>query len=109
MKANPDKGHFICSTNDTVNLIAENQIIDNSKWEKLLVVKFDYKLTFNANIDDICKKAGMELNALSRIAPSMDFNKKCLLVNAFFMSQFSYCHLIWMCHNRTKNNKINRV
>ena len=109
MKANPDKCHFICSTNDTVNLIVENQIIDNSKWEKLLVVKFDYKLTFNANIDDICKKAGMELNALSRIAPSMDFNKKCLLVNAFFMSQFNYCHLIWMCHNRTKNNKINRI
>ena len=51
----------------------------------------------------------MELNALSRIAPSMDFNKKCLLVNAFFMSQFNYCHLIWMCHNRTKNNKINRI
>ena len=51
----------------------------------------------------------MELNALSRIAPSMDFNKKCLLVNAFFMSQFNYCHLIWMFHNRTKNNKINRI
>ena len=37
MKANPDKCHFICSTNDTVNLIVENQIIDNSKCEKLLV------------------------------------------------------------------------
>ena len=25
------------------------------------------------------------------------------------MSQFNYCHLIWMCHNCTKNNKINRL
>ena len=25
------------------------------------------------------------------------------------MSQFSYCQLVWMCHNRTKNNKINRL
>ena len=25
------------------------------------------------------------------------------------MSQFNYCPLIWMCHNRTKNNKINRL
>ena len=39
----------------------------------------------------------------------MDFNKKRLLVNEFFMSQFNRCPLIWMCHNRTKNNKINRI
>ena len=25
------------------------------------------------------------------------------------MSQFNYCPLIWMCHNRTENNKINRI
>ena len=50
MKTNSDKCHFICSTNDTVNLIVENQII-NSKCENFL--KFDYKLTFNAHIDDI--------------------------------------------------------
>ena len=49
------------------------------------------------------------LNALSRIAPYMDFNKKWILVNAFFMSQFSHCPLTWMCHNRTKNNEINRI
>ena len=53
----------------TVNLIVENQVIDNSKCEKLLGVKFDYKLSFNAHTDDICKKAGLKLNALLRIAP----------------------------------------
>ena len=67
-----DKCHFICSTNDTV---AENQVIYNSTFEKLLDVKFDYKLTFNAHIDDICKKAGLKLNALSRIAPSWTSTK----------------------------------
>ena len=96
-KINPDKCHFICSTNGKVNLIVENQMIDNSKCEKLLGVKFDYKLTFNAHIDDTCKKAGLKLNALSRIAPYKDFNKKRLLVNMFFMSQFNYCPLIWVC------------
>ena len=94
MKANPDKCHFIYNTNDIVSLIVENQIIDNSKCEKLLGVKFDYKLTFNAYIDDICKKSRAEVKALSRIAPYMDFNKKLLLVNVFFMPQFNYCPLI---------------
>ena len=39
----------------------------------------------------------------------MDFNKKRLNVNAFFMVHFNYCPLIWMCHNRTYKNKINRL
>ena len=37
----------------------------------------------------------------------MDFSKRCLLVNAFFYSQFNYCQFVWMCNNRTNNNKIN--
>ena len=37
MKANLDKCHFIYSTNDTVNLIVENQIIDKSKHESVKV------------------------------------------------------------------------
>ena len=39
----------------------------------------------------------------------MDFRKRRLLVNAFFSSQFNYCPLIWMCHNRMLNNRIKRL
>ena len=58
-------------------------------------------------IDDIFKKAGLKLNASSRIIPYLDFWKK-LLINAFFISQFNCYQLIWMCYNRTKNSKKNR-
>ena len=30
-------------------------------------------------------------------------------MNTFIMSQFSYCPLIWMFHDRNVNNKINRI
>ena len=30
-------------------------------------------------------------------------------MNSFFISQFNYCPLIWMCHSRTINNKINSL
>ena len=109
MKANPDKCHLICSKNDEVNLIVENEAIHNSKCRKLLGVNFDFKLNFNLHIKEICKKAGLKLNALSRITPFMDFSKKRKLVNAFFLSQFNYCPLVWMCHNHTVNNQINRL
>ena len=96
MKANPDKCHFICSTNDTVNLIVENQIINNSKCEKLLGVKLNDKLTFNAHIDAISKKAGLKLKSISSIAPYKDLKKR-LLMNAFFLSQFSFIVLCFEC------------
>ena len=31
------------------------------------------------------------------------------IMNAFFSSQFAYCPLIWMFHNRTLNNRINKL
>ena len=39
-------------------------------------MKYDYKLTVNAHIDDICKKSGLKLNVLSRIATYTDFLEK---------------------------------
>ena len=39
----------------------------------------------------------------------MVFNKKRFLLNVFFMAQFSYCQLVWMFHNRTKNKKVKRL
>ena len=60
-------------------------------------------------INDICKKTGLILNALSRIIPNLGFKKKKIWINAIFMSQFNYSRLIWMCSNPTKSNKINRL
>lgn len=87
IKANRDKCQFTySSTNNTVNLIAQNQITKNSIREKIIGVKFDCKLIFNSRIDDVSKKAGLNLNYLSRIAQYMKFNKKRLLVNVFLIS-----------------------
>ena len=39
----------------------------------------------------------------------MELSKIKSLTNAFFTSQFSYCPLIWMCHSRSNNWKINML
>ena len=109
LKLDPDKCYLICSTDDKANVIVENQKICNSPCGKLLGVRFDSKLTFDAILNDICKIAGLKLNASARITPYMDLNKKRLLLNAFFMSQYDCCQLVWMCHNPTKYSKINRL
>ena len=107
MKGNPDKCHFLCNSNSEVSLTIETQKIKNCKFEKLFGIKFDSKLNFNSHIHDIFQKAGQKLNAISRLTVYMNFAKRRLLVNAFFYSQFNYCQLVWMCHNRTNNNKVN--
>ena len=39
----------------------------------------------------------------------MTIDKWKILLNPFIMAQFNYCPLIWMCHSRTLNNKINMI
>ena len=39
----------------------------------------------------------------------MNISKRCIFMNAFFKSQFSYCPLVWMCKSRANNDKINRL
>ena len=109
LKSNADKCHFLVNTNDRVSMNVDGFKIDKSNTEKLLGVKFDKKLPFDDHISDICKKAGRKISALTRVTPYMGIAKKRILMNAFFTSQFSYCSLVWMCHSRTNNNKINRL
>ena len=39
----------------------------------------------------------------------MELLKRHILVNAFFKAQFNFCPAVWMFHNRSLNNKINRL
>ena len=39
----------------------------------------------------------------------MNLAKKRILMNSFFKPEFNYCPLIWMCHSRNFNNRINRL
>ena len=75
----------------------------------MLDINFDDKLKFTNHIDEICKKASRKVKALVRIALYMVIRKRRNLMNAFFKSQFNYCPLIWMCSNRSLNNKIDRL
>ena len=51
-------------------------------------------------------KASRNIQALSTIFPYKPQTQKQLLMNASFKSQFSYCHLVWMNHSVTLNNRI---
>ena len=83
--------------------------ISNSKYEKLLGIHIDSKLTFEPHVRFICKKASQKLNAFARIAFSLKFDQIKLLLNAFITSQLSYAPVVWKFHNRKLNNHINHI
>ena len=67
------------------------------------------RLTFEPHVEYLCKKVGQKLHALGRIANYIDISKNCSILNAFVLSQFSYCSLIWMFHRRELNPRIKKI
>ena len=62
---------------------------------KLLGIEIDDKLNFNHHINNICKSASNQLNALIRLKHQLGFKERKVLVNTFVMSNFNYCSLVW--------------
>ena len=108
-QGNASKCHALLSSDKKVHVNIDNAKIENSKFEKLLGVTLDSRLTFEKHIQQICGKASSKLKVLARIAPFMNIEKRKILMNAFFNAQFSYCPLTWMFHSRKLNNKINKL
>ena len=55
------------------------------------------------------QKGNQKLHALARISKYLNKDKLKILKKTFIISQFNYCPLTWMFHNRTLNNKIDRL
>ena len=111
MKLNSSKCHLlICGHKYECMLckIDNTQVIE-THLVKLLGVKIESELTFNNYMETVCKKASQKLNALSRLCAIIPFQKRKMLMQAFFISQFSYSPLVWMFHNRKINTKINNL
>ena len=61
-----------------------------------LGILIDSELTFTSYKETECKRASQKLNALSRLCVIIPFNRRKILMNAYFNSQFSYCPLVWV-------------
>ena len=111
LAVNPKKFQlmFLGVTNPNISLIINDQIIKCSEYVKLLGVFIDSKLTFNRHINNLCNKANMKINCLFRIRNFIGEKQAALLGNAYILSYFNYCPLIWMFYSKTLGKKINHV
>ena len=109
MKSNDDKCNLIVAKNDNISINVGNEQIDSCNSVELLGVKIDNQLKFTEHVKNMIKKGNQKFHALARISKYLNQDKLKLIMRAFIQSQFNYCPLVWMFHNRTLNNKINRL
>ena len=110
MKPNADKCHLlVANPKDTIAVKLGLEEISNDQSVELLGIKIDKNLNFTEHVTKLCKKGNQKLHALARISKYLSKDKLKILMKAFVISQFNYCPLTWMFHNRTLNNKINKL
>ena len=76
---------------------------------KLLGVKIDSKLNFSEHVQTLCKSASNKVKALFRLRPYLDVYSAKKLCEAFILSTFNYCPLIWMYGCKGNDTLINKV
>ena len=73
--------------------------------QKNLGVLIDSELTFHDHITRLFSKANQKFSALAWVSTYMTLQKRHLLMSSYIPSQFNYCPLFWMIHNRKLNKK----
>ena len=100
LKANADKCNFILSTDETVSINIDNEVIKNSNNKKLLGINLNNRLGFDTHETNICKGVSKKLHDSERISQFINIHKWRMTLKAFIGSKFGYCPLVWMFHSR---------
>ena len=113
MVANPGKFQmmFFGSKIDNSKIIfaIESKQIKCKREVKLLGITIDEKLIFTRHTANICSLANNRLRALTRIRRFLSTEQRKYLSEAYIMSTFKYCLLIWMFCNKTSNSEGNKI
>ena len=109
--ANPGKFKlmFLGMNARKLGLFINNKLVTPTNSVKLLGITIDKQLKFDIHIKNICNQASKKLWCLNRIRKFLDDKQARRLCNAFVLSNFKYCPLIWMYCNKTLNGKIDRI
>ena len=127
MKANTDKGHFICSCNlktsiqtcqvfwihtgeiRRCDLAKKNAPHHGWRTKKILDPKTSTTTILVYKEPTLTKFQNNIITNPKENNSFYGFQQKKINSKCIFSAQFNYHPLIWICHNRTYNNKTNRL
>ena len=116
MTVNPDKCQAMILQNSRnsknykpVKLEIESAKSKTKNAVKLLRITIDNKLNFEERISELCKKASMQFNAISRLQRFKCKEQKEALINSFIFTNFNFCPLVWHFYSCKLSQKIEKM
>ncbi len=99
IQANASKFQALCVSKavnpPVLELFIDGIIVRSKPRVKLFGIHIDQRLTFTYHITEMCKKANNQARALARLSSMLDNESKFMIFNAFVVSNFLYCPLVW--------------
>ena len=89
-----------------LNITVNNILIQNVTSHKLLGVIIDSSLTWNLQVESVCKKANSKIALLKRINYFLNEHMRILFYNAYILPVFDYCCSIWGKTTQTHMKKV---
>ena len=83
--------------------------IKASTEEVVLEVTIVSRLAFKERVACICFYANRKDHALTTVSTFMSLQKCRILMRSLIALQFNYCPIVWMCHTKNLNNKVNHI
>ena len=101
MKVNAEKFQFmvIGKSNQNLSLCIDDIMLKPEESVKLLGVLIDNNLNFKKHIGTLLSKAAKQINVMGRLSKVLTVQCKLRLLDAFIMSTFNYCCMVY--HNCT--------
>ena len=113
MKANPDKFQAVAvgerAHGERPTFRIGEAEIECDETVKLLGVDIDFRLNFDNQISNICRKASQQINVLKRIGKFLNFESRKTIYHAFIMSNFNFCPLIWHFCSKGNTEKLEKI
>ena len=93
-----------------MNCVYGDELLVQEDAVKQLGVHLDKGISFEKHIiTELLKSGNQKLHGLMRVAKYLTEDKLKLTMCTFIESLFNYCPLVWMCHSRILENKINKL
>ena len=100
---------FGSNNNNKITFIIENKRVKSRSKIKPLGITRDSKLSFTTHVENLCSTASNHLQALARICKYLSFKQAKRLAEAYIISTFRHCTLIWIFCFTAANNLINKI
>ena len=98
-----------CPSTEPIMVDIKGQSVQPSDCVKLLGVHVDDKLRFQNHISVICSPATRQTNAINTISKFLSKDCKVKLYNAFILSNFLYCSIVWNFCSSQCTYKIDKI